>query len=63
MSRVCACGVCGRSLEGRRAGTLYFDGACRVRAFRALQRQGQQNPSTDPVVTLRAATDTLRTAA
>ena len=34
MRRVCLCG-CQRSLEGRRANTRYFDGACRVRALRA----------------------------
>lgn len=31
--RICACG-CGVSLDGRRAGTLYVDGRCRVRAHR-----------------------------
>jgi hypothetical protein len=33
LNRVCACG-CSRSLEGRRANAIYFDGACRVRAHR-----------------------------
>jgi hypothetical protein len=32
-ARTCACG-CGRSLDGRRASALYFNGACRVRASR-----------------------------
>jgi len=58
----CACG-CGRSLEGRRAGTLYFDGACRVRAFRALHRSTRPEPCGGVVVTLKTAPETLRTAA
>jgi len=36
--RVCGCG-CRRSLEGRRANAVYFDGACRVRACRERKRQ------------------------
>jgi hypothetical protein len=49
--RICACG-CQRSLNDRRANAIYFNGACRVRAFRALQASTEPEPRTEPVVTL-----------
>jgi prepilin-type processing-associated H-X9-DG protein len=49
--RVCACG-CRKSLDGRRANALYFDGACRVRAHRARGALTRTQPRGATVVTL-----------
>jgi hypothetical protein len=44
--RLCECG-CLRSLEGRRANTRHFDGACRVRALRARRAATPPQPDMD----------------
>ena len=50
----CSCG-CGASLEGRRAGTRYFTGACRVRAHRARRVASRPLPPVTRRVTLARA--------
>jgi hypothetical protein len=61
-ARVCACG-CGRSLEGRRANAVYFDGACRVRAHRARRKVVRPDGWTQADVTVTGAPNGLREAA
>lgn len=62
-ARVCACGGCQPSLEGRRANAVYFDGACRVRAHRARKTATASDRWAAPVVTLARAPRMLREAA
>lgn len=58
--RLCECG-CGRTLEDRRVGARYFDGACRVRAHRARQAVIRAPGYGRAAVTLRRALSGRRT--
>ena len=50
--RLCACNSCWRELTGRRAGTKYFDGACRAKALRAREATTRPQPRLDDDVTV-----------
>jgi hypothetical protein len=61
ITRACACG-CGGSLDGRRAGALYVDGRCRVRAHRAQRASTRPGVWAAPDVTVTAGRATASSA-